>query len=185
MNIGGENRYRLEEDYLMNTFLQIKDCRFAEKILGLEENKIPDKDLIPYFFATEILKSDNLEKRQWGYRTLISFFDDEKNLERLRKYNGIQFKDVLTISKNNFYDQTAMNEKLSIYEDFVHAPFSRQVKMCLSFLFHRIGTKIHNIYENYQYPLEKHFKYSCEGRVMAAHAQYISFSHTPVIIELL
>lgn len=146
MNIGGENRYRLEEDYLMNTFLQVKDCRFAEKILGLKENTIPENELIPYFFATEILKSENLEKRQWGYRTLISFFDNEKNLERLRKYNGIQFKDILAISKNNFYDQTAMNEKLSIYDDFVHAPFSRQVKMCFSFLFHRIGTKIHNIF---------------------------------------
>ena len=146
MNIGGENRYRLEEDYLMNTFLQVKDCQLAEKILGLEEKTIPENELIPYFFATEILKSENLDKRQWGYRTLISFFDDEKNLERLRKYNGIQFKDILAISKNNFYDQTAMNEKLSIYEDFVHAPFFKQFKMCLSFLAHRFGRKIHNVF---------------------------------------
>ena len=143
MNIGGENRYRLEEEYLMNTFLQINDARLAEQILGLQENQIKDKNLIPYFLATEILKSDNLEKRQWGYKTLINFFDDPENLSELHEYNNFQFKDLLEISKNNYYDLTSINDKLSAYEKFIYAPFFNQVKMCIRFLLKRIIKKIH------------------------------------------
>ncbi|MDD5929196.1 MAG: glycosyltransferase family A protein [Spirochaetales bacterium] len=143
MNIGGENRYRLEEEYLMNTFLQINDARLAELILGLQENQIKDKNLIPYFLATEILKSDNLEKRQWGYKTLINFFDDPENLSKLHEYNNFQFKDLLEISKNNYYDLTSINDKLSAYEKFIYAPFFNQVKMCIRFLLKRIIKKLH------------------------------------------
>ncbi len=142
MNTAGENRYRLEEDYLMNTFLQLKDKKLAEEILGLAPGTIIDSKLIPYYFATSAFKSENRMKRQWGYRTLINFFEDSENFILANKLLGFEFKDLLKISGNDFYSLSGTDEKASRYDHFVSSSFAKQIKMSFCFLLKRILYKI-------------------------------------------
>ena len=105
LNIGGINRNKLEVDILMDTFLNINDTKFACEIIGDSEHSNYPSELIPFLLASAAFKCESLEKRQWGYKTLIKFFENEENLNLLRKYQNFQFKDLLKISNQNFYKQ--------------------------------------------------------------------------------
>ena len=103
LNIGGINRNKLEIDILMDTFLKIDNTKFACEIIGDTENANYPPELIPFLLAMAAFKCDCLEKRQWGYKTLIKFFENEANLTLLRQYQNFQFKDLLKLSTQNFY----------------------------------------------------------------------------------
>ena len=103
LNLGGINRNKLEIDVLMDTFLKISDTKFACSIIDDQEHINYPSELIPFLLANAAFKCESLEKRQWGYKTLIKFFENENNLNILRQYQNFQFKDLLNISNKNFY----------------------------------------------------------------------------------
>ncbi|MDR3125146.1 MAG: glycosyltransferase family 2 protein [Endomicrobium sp.] len=84
-------REQLEIDLLMNSFLQIKNVQLLEKIFEPEIKQsglIPFKDTIPYFLGRMALLSVNNTRKEWGYRTILNFLNNEKNsLIVYKKYN--------------------------------------------------------------------------------------------------
>lgn len=86
-----EIREQLETDLLMDEFLKIKDMDLLEKIF---KNKIaetglqPFEDSIPYFLGRMALLSDEIVRKNWGYRTVLRFLEEEKNSSLVyEKYN--------------------------------------------------------------------------------------------------
>ncbi|MDR2066676.1 MAG: glycosyltransferase [Endomicrobium sp.] len=96
-NIDYFKREQLEIDLLMNSFLQIKNVQLLEKIFESEIKQIgliPFKDTIPYFLGRMALLSTNNTRKEWGYRIILNFLNNEKNsLIVYKKYNQ-SYKDI-------------------------------------------------------------------------------------------
>lgn len=114
-NISANNRYNLEIDYLMNTFLTIKDTELVEKICNNPKYTNFDKDLIPFVFGMCALNSNDIYKRQWGYKTLLNFFENSNNFYLVNRIYGFTFKDMLSLSSTNFYTPIIL-EKRTFYQ---------------------------------------------------------------------
>lgn len=101
-NFSANNRYNLEVDYLMNTFLSITDPKLAEDICNNNYKNFP-KEVIPFVLGISILDSEDLQKRQWGYKTIMTFFENEQNLQLVHTLFNFEFKDMLNLSKRVYY----------------------------------------------------------------------------------
>jgi glycosyltransferase involved in cell wall biosynthesis len=99
-NIDFFRREQLEIDLLMNSFLQIKNVQLLEKIFEPEIKQfglIPFKDTIPYFLGRMALLSANNARKEWGYRIILNFLNNEKNsLIVYKKYNQ-DYKDIYNL----------------------------------------------------------------------------------------
>jgi glycosyltransferase involved in cell wall biosynthesis len=99
-------REQLEIDLLMNSFLQIKDVQLPEKIFEPEIKQsglIPFKDTIAYFLGRMALLSVNNARKEWGYRTILNFLNNEKNsLIVYKKYNQT-YKDIHNLIELLYY----------------------------------------------------------------------------------
>ncbi|MDR2616266.1 MAG: glycosyltransferase family 2 protein [Endomicrobium sp.] len=99
-------REQLEIDLLMNSFLQIKNVQLLEKIFEPEIKQsglIPFKDTIPYFLGRMALLSVNNARKEWGYRTILNFLNNEKNsLIVYKKYNQ-SYKDIHNLIELLYY----------------------------------------------------------------------------------
>lgn len=111
------NRYHLEEDYLMDTFLTVKDPVVVERIVQNEKYKNISLAEIPFVYAMCIQDSENEFKRQWGYKTLLRYFENSDNLELIHNKYGFEFKDMLGLSGCDFgYIYTKKNNFLLAFK---------------------------------------------------------------------
>lgn len=100
----------LETNMLMDTFLQINDDKLIKQIFhdDLPDNlKDFDTHMIPFILGFLAVKYGNINRRKWGYETIIKFYSDYDfssnsntnktvtNSELLYKKYGIQFKDIM------------------------------------------------------------------------------------------
>ncbi len=97
--ISATAREKIEMFRLMNSFLKIKNLEILQKILKNPEIEINDENLIPYYIAVSALKSQNLQKREWGYLTLMNFISKKENFLLLNWKLGFNFAKYLGFSK--------------------------------------------------------------------------------------
>lgn len=87
-----------ETNLLMDTFLQIKDVDLIKSIF---KDDIPDKyknfdeDTIPFILGMLALNSPNIDRKKWGYDTIIKFYSKNNNSTLLYKKYGTEFKDII------------------------------------------------------------------------------------------
>ncbi|MDR1243836.1 MAG: glycosyltransferase family 2 protein [Endomicrobium sp.] len=96
-------REQLETELLMDSFLKIKDIGLLEKIFKnkiAEINLLPFKDTIPYFLGRMALLSDNNTRKEWGYRTILRFLENETNFSVVYKRYNQDFKDLYNLMKD-------------------------------------------------------------------------------------
>ena len=101
-NNAGNNRYSLETDFLMNTFLSVKDSKTVELICNNQYKDFPET-IIPFVLGISSLSSKDIYKRQWGYKTLLRFFENPENMQLVHTLYNFQFKDFLKLSNNTFF----------------------------------------------------------------------------------
>lgn len=112
LNQAALNRVDLEEEYLMDCFLEIKDMDLLQSIIDSSCFYDIQTDEIPFVLACSIIHhSKNIQKRQWAYKTLVKFFENEKNFEYVHNKYNFQFKDFLALSKENYYTQIIEKDK--------------------------------------------------------------------------
>jgi glycosyltransferase involved in cell wall biosynthesis len=106
-------RENLEQSKLMDSFLQIKEVDLLEKIFNkdLEGLGNPAKETIPYFLGRLALRSDSTEKQNWGYRTIMEFISEKKNLELLHNSYDFNFGQYINLVKNFKIDDEQKNLK--------------------------------------------------------------------------
>ena len=141
-NSGGVNRRRLEEDVLMDTFLSVKDIDLCAKIISLSDYKKEDAEFIPFLFAKAALNSCVLEKRQWGYKTIIKFFESTDAFNKVNHRYGFEFKDLLKLSCENYYEYVGVNDKLAAYEKFMNSGALKKCWIFVKFMFSQLTGKI-------------------------------------------
>ncbi|SHN54170.1 glycosyltransferase family 2 protein [Desulfovibrio litoralis] len=97
-------REQLEQTFLMDKFLKIKDLELLKSVFGEQLKKFgePTIETIPYFLGRLALTSNDYSKKAWGYQTILKFIQDGK-LDLLNKLYGLQFKDVLRLAES--FDQ--------------------------------------------------------------------------------
>lgn len=123
------HRVMLENNILMDTFLQIKDAKFIKDIFydDLPDNlKNFDDNMVPFILGFLALKSNNFMRQQWGYETIIKFYSgynfklehtdsmpsNTTNRELLYKKYGIEFKDIM-----NYIQPVMANDPLDHYKN--------------------------------------------------------------------
>lgn len=112
--ISATAREKIEMFRLMNSFLKIDNLEILQKILKNPEIELTDKNLIPYYIALSALKSQNLQKREWGYLTLMEFISKKENFLLLNSKLGFNFAKYLSFSKylyNNTRDRYMIKYK--------------------------------------------------------------------------
>lgn len=141
-NTGGDNRYKLEEDYLMDTFLSIKDIDFCAQIILLDNYDCNDKDFIPFLLGKAALTSNVLEKRQWGYKTLINYFENPENFNKINNHFTFEFKDLLRLSEQNYYSYSEIfKDKLEKYDNFMQSKLLKKFSLFYSYIFSSLISK--------------------------------------------
>lgn len=95
-----KKRENLEEDAIMDAYLQINNVEFFKKIFVDEIKKIgePTKETIPYFLGRLALISRNPCKKAWGYHTIMSFISSKNNFDLLHRLYNFTFKEYLSFS---------------------------------------------------------------------------------------
>ncbi|MCE3255438.1 MAG: glycosyltransferase, family 2 [Rickettsiaceae bacterium] len=99
-------REDLEQPKLMDIFLQIKDVEFFKKIFGDKLNEFgePISETVPYFLGRLALCSRNQEKQNWGYRVIMDFIREKKNLDLLNNLYGFNFGQYISLVKKFVID---------------------------------------------------------------------------------
>ena len=104
---------QLEENILMDSFLEIKDIKTLEDIFGDDlkpYGKISD-DLIPYILGNLALNSPNQYKKIWGYNQISRFLSSQENYDKVNKLYGFCYKDFLHLA-----DKFITNDSLTQYK---------------------------------------------------------------------
>ena len=103
-------REQLEMHRLMDTFLQIKDTSIIKKIFNLSDYKNLDNRLIPFYLGKEALNSQNKQKQEWGYKTIMNFLANEENFALLINTENFNFSSYLNLI-NIFEKELNKNKK--------------------------------------------------------------------------
>ncbi len=120
LSLAAKNRVILEEEYLMNTFLEITDTELVKQIINNDSFDDFSIEEIPFILGMSILNSNNIYKKQWGYKTLLNFFSDKNNLDIIYKKYNFQFKDFLQISNQNFFIEPKESKKIILINKIKH-----------------------------------------------------------------
>lgn len=97
-----EIRESLEFEYVMNSFLKIKDINLLKDIFKVEIEQTgiqPYEDTIPYFIGRMAMLSKKSAKREWGYHKIIEFLATKENFDILNKHYGFVYKNLLDLAK--------------------------------------------------------------------------------------
>jgi len=107
-----KKQMQLEENILMDSFLQIKDVSTLEKIFADDIQPYGDisTDFIPYILGDLALNSPCQYKQIWGYNQISRFLNTEDNYNQLNQKYGFCYKDFLNLS-NRFLK----NDKQEIF----------------------------------------------------------------------
>lgn len=118
-SFGEYNRLRLETDRLMDSFLKIKDLNVIKMITNSDLcDQIPPS-CSDYVWASEALKSDSAERRQWGYKIISRMFCNDRLRKELNDSIGMTFGKYLSVAnqvdffKDKGYKIRCRNEKMS------------------------------------------------------------------------
>ncbi len=128
---GTQIRESLEEDKLMDTFLEIKDVQtlkniFNEDILEMGE---PTKETIPYFLGMLAINSNRRTRKNWGYQTIMKFIEKKENFDLLNKLYGFDFKIFINLVKDfNVENQSNFELQQKIIET-KHRKYTRYKKL--------------------------------------------------------
>ena len=129
--------YNLEENLLMDSFLQIKDVKILKNIFGedlLKQFGVLDNKFIPYYLGLLALQNAETEyKKLWGYNQIVKFIIIPENYENLYKKYGFSFKQYLGLSK--YFDNTVSEIKARKYKTL----FNIMCCVCFVFLVITIG----------------------------------------------
>lgn len=94
-------REEAEIEYLLNTFLNIKDIALIEQIFSneIQTRKIkPYNDTLPFFLGVMALQSPYKIRQIWGYHKIIDFYNKKENMELLYNKYNFTFKDYIEFS---------------------------------------------------------------------------------------
>ena len=93
---------KLEENMLMDSFLQIKDVAELSEIFGDEQIKqfgTMSNELIPFYLGKLALGANTEYKKVWGYNQIARFINDKNNYMLANKLCGFCYADFLKLSK--------------------------------------------------------------------------------------
>ena len=109
-------QWQLEENLVMDSFLQINDIKTLDKIFG-EDVKLYGKitkDIIPYVLGMLALNSSNEYKKIWGYNQISKFLSSKQNYDKVNKLFGFCYKDFLNLVNN--FDESMFRKKYKKYK---------------------------------------------------------------------
>ncbi|EAK3364918.1 glycosyltransferase family 2 protein [Campylobacter lari] len=95
-------RENLEEEKLLDTYLNIKDITLLEEIFQNEiiKTKIkPYDNTVKFFLGRMALESDSIYKKYWGYHKIMEFYNNKENAKILLQRYSFSFKDFLELAK--------------------------------------------------------------------------------------
>lgn len=94
-------RIHLEENMLMNSFLQITDIKILKNIFGndLEQFGNISKKTIPFILGRLAMQSHDKYKKIWGYNQIANFINNNKNYALVNKMYNFCYKDFLALAK--------------------------------------------------------------------------------------
>lgn len=124
-------RESLETPALMDSFLQIMDVSLFKQIFEgkYEDLGEPVRETLPYFIGRMALKSDNADKRRWGYGVIMNFISTPSNQALLYRLYRLQFKELLSLVS---YCQDASKADLS--RILTKVKKYKKLSVCLSVL---------------------------------------------------
>lgn len=109
---------QLEENLLMDSFLQITNVAKLQEIFGddlLKQFGALDKNFIPYYLGTLALNHAKTEyKKLWGYNQIVKFITDSENYNLLHKKYGFCYKDFLNLADK--FEKTPVEKKYQKYK---------------------------------------------------------------------
>ncbi len=97
-SFSSHKRLILEEFPVMDSFCDISPELFAKVFAKeLEQLKLPClPELIPFLLGRFALLSNNPEKQNWGYKSVMKFIKSNDNFEKLHDLFGFDFKEFLS-----------------------------------------------------------------------------------------
>ena len=120
ISVVNENTLRtrkLEENILMDSFLQINKIEQLQDIFGSEALKqfYPlDERLIPFYLGQLALRADTEYKKIWGYNQIAKFIANKDNYILVHDLYGYCYADFLKISK--YFEQDVIQRKYLKYK---------------------------------------------------------------------
>lgn len=106
-------RRQLEENLLMDSFLEITDINLLRKIFPKELEKfekIPKKT-IPFILGMLALNSTEKYKKLWGYNQVAKFINNQDNYELVHNMYGFSYKNYLNLA-TSFVESQQINKYL-------------------------------------------------------------------------
>lgn len=97
-----ELRESLEFEYVMDSFLKIKDIQFLEQIFEKEIKETgitPYPDTIPFFLGRMAILAKKDAKKSWGYHKIIEFMKTETGFNIIKERYGFTYKELLELTK--------------------------------------------------------------------------------------
>lgn len=93
-------RTYLEESFLLDSFLKIKNGEFLKAIFKARLLSLgdPTVESIPYFLGRLALSSECASRKEWGYRVIMSFVNTREHQRLLYDRYGFSFKDYLSLA---------------------------------------------------------------------------------------
>ncbi|MBK2001315.1 glycosyltransferase family 2 protein [Campylobacter sp. 2018MI35] len=95
-------RENLEINFLMDSFLKIKDEKLLENIFKneIEKTKIkPYGNTLEFFLGRMALESEDKFRKIWGYHKIMKFYNEINNVKILKEKYNFTFKDYLALVK--------------------------------------------------------------------------------------
>ena len=102
-SISEHNRLRLEIDNLMDSFLRIRNLDIIRDVTNSELCDILPAELSDFIWGTEALKTNNPEKRQWGYKVISKVYADNNHRIILNNKLNYRFADYLKLANTKYY----------------------------------------------------------------------------------
>lgn len=108
---------QLEENILMDSFLQIKDIAMLKEVFGpdlLQRFGKLDNFFIPYYLGSLALDAQTEYKKVWGYNQIAGFITKPENYALVHKKYGFCYKDFLNLADK--FEQSPMERKYIKYK---------------------------------------------------------------------
>ncbi|WP_285818286.1 glycosyltransferase family 2 protein [Helicobacter bilis] len=94
-------RENMEIEWLMDTFLAMKDIDLLQKIFAKEIAKLginPQEDMIEYFLGRMALLSPIETRQVWGYHKIMESYSTKESAKRLKDMYDFDFKIYLDLA---------------------------------------------------------------------------------------
>lgn len=109
---------QLEENIVMDSFLQITDVAKLREIFGddlLQRFGVLENKFIPYYLGMLALDAKTEYKKLWGYNQVVKFITNPENYNLLYEKYGFCYKDFLDLADN--FKKTTIEKKYKKYKN--------------------------------------------------------------------